>query len=49
MHPDIQDKAVRELEEIYDNEYEETDVDKLSKLQYLEMIMKETCKSSHFL
>lgn len=44
MHPDIQEKAVRELEEIYDDEYEHTDSEKLTKLSYLEMIMKETRK-----
>lgn len=44
MHPNIQEKAVRELEEIYDDEYEQTDSEKLTKLSYLEMIMKETRK-----
>ncbi|KAJ6644468.1 Cytochrome P450 4c21 [Pseudolycoriella hygida] len=42
MHPDIQEKAMKELEEIYDDEDQVTDSDKLSKLSYLEMIMKET-------
>lgn len=45
MHPEIQEKAVKELEEIYDDENQQTDSEKLSKLSYLEMIMKETCKS----
>lgn len=44
MHPDIQERAVKELESIYDDEYQQTDSEKLTKLSYLEMIMKETRK-----
>lgn len=44
MHPDIQEKVVKELEEIYDDENQQTDSEKLTKLSYLEMVMKETRK-----
>lgn len=47
MHPDIQEKAVKELEEVYENEDSETDYEKLSKLPYLEMVVKEASKSKH--
>jgi len=44
MHPDVQEKAVKELEEVYENEDVESDYDKLSRLPYLEMIVKEASK-----
>lgn len=44
MHPDVQEKAVKELEDVYENEDEESDFEKLSRLPYLEMIVKEASK-----
>lgn len=44
MHPEIQEKAVKELEEVYEHEDTETDFEKLSRLPYLEMIVKESSK-----
>lgn len=44
MHPEIQEKAVKELEEVYEHEDSETDFEKLSRLPYLEMIVKEASK-----
>lgn len=44
MHPEIQEKAVKELEEVYEHEDTETDFEKLSRLSYLEMIVKEASK-----
>lgn len=44
MHPEIQEKAVKELEEVYEHEDTVTDFEKLSRLPYLEMIVKEASK-----
>lgn len=44
MHPEIQEKAVKELEEVYESEETESDYEKISKLPYLEMIVKEASK-----
>lgn len=41
MHPEIQEKAVKELEDVYEDEDTESDFDRLSRLPYLEMIVKE--------
>ncbi|KAG4069501.1 hypothetical protein HA402_006867 [Bradysia odoriphaga] len=41
MHPEVQERAVKELEEVYDDEDTESDFEKLSRLPYLEMIVKE--------
>lgn len=45
MHPDIQDRAIAEIEEVYGSESGPyTDVEHISKLQYLEMIIKEAMR-----
>lgn len=44
MHPEIQEKAVKELEEVYEDEETESDFEKLSRLPYLEMIIKEASR-----
>ncbi|XP_037041326.1 cytochrome P450 4C1-like isoform X1 [Bradysia coprophila] len=44
MHPEVQKRAVKELEEVYDDENTDSDFEKLSRLPYLEMIVKEAMR-----
>lgn len=45
MHPDVQDKVVAELNEIFlDNDDDELDEEKMSKMIYLEMVAKEAMR-----
>lgn len=41
MHKDVQEKVVDELREVFSSADEENDFDKMSKLQYMEMVIKE--------
>ena len=44
LHPDVQDKVVQELENVFDSADQETDDDMLKNLPYLEMVIKETMR-----
>uniref|UniRef100_A0A1B0CKF7 Cytochrome n=1 Tax=Lutzomyia longipalpis TaxID=7200 RepID=A0A1B0CKF7_LUTLO len=44
MHPDIQEKAVRELKQVFTSEDVSIDYDSIKQLQYLDMIIKETLR-----
>lgn len=41
MHKDVQAKVVDELREVFSSADEENDFEKLNKLQYMEMVIKE--------
>lgn len=44
LHPDIQEKVFEELQEVFDSADEEVSEEKLSKLIYLEMVIKESMR-----
>lgn len=44
MHPEVQEKAVDELREVFGDADTVIDYNSLSKLPYLEMILKETMR-----
>lgn len=44
IHPEIQERAVEELREVFFSENVEIDYEQLKKLNYLEMIIKETLR-----
>lgn len=44
IHPEVQEKAVNELVEVFGTEKIEIDYDRLKKCDYLEMIIKETLR-----
>lgn len=44
MHQDVQDKVVAELNELFSPEGEEVDEERMSKMVYLEMVVKESMR-----
>ena len=44
MHPEIQEKAIKELQNVFQNFDEDVKDEQLPKLVYLEMIIKETMR-----
>lgn len=44
MHPRVQDKVFEELQLLFDADDEEVSEDKLERLVYLEMVLKETMR-----
>lgn len=44
LHPEVQEKVVRELKEVYETADATIDYNSLSKLKYLDMIVKETMR-----
>lgn len=44
MNPDVQEKVVQELREVYDSTDESIDYDSLNKLVYLDLVLKETLR-----
>ena len=44
MHPDIQDKVYEEIIQVCENEHNELTYDKIKKLEYMDMVIKETLR-----
>ncbi|XP_063709158.1 cytochrome P450 4c21-like [Culicoides brevitarsis] len=44
IHPDIQERLVEELQQVFYDESIEIDIDQLSKLKYMEMVLKEVLR-----
>lgn len=44
MNPEIQDRVYKELTEVYDTDSNESDLEMIGKLVYLEMVIKETMR-----
>ena len=44
LHPDVQEKVVQEIEDVFDSVDQETDNDMLNNMPYLDMVIKETLR-----
>lgn len=44
MHPEIQDRVYREIEEVLENSSRPISLEDLPKFEYLEMVLKETLR-----
>lgn len=44
MNPTIQERVYKELREVYDTDSNEADINMIGKLDYLEMVIKETMR-----
>ena len=44
LHPDVQEKLIQELEDVFDSVDQETDDEIINKLPYSEMVIKETLR-----
>lgn len=44
MNPEIQERVYKELTEVYDDESSESTIETIGKLEYMEMVIKETMR-----
>lgn len=44
MYPEIQERVYKELTEVYDSESSESTMELIGKLEYMEMVIKETMR-----
>lgn len=44
IHQDVQDKVLEEISLLFETKDEEVDQDKLNKMPYIEMVIKETMR-----
>lgn len=44
IHQDVQEKAFQEIKSAHSSQYSETDTEVMTKLNYLEMVIRETMR-----